>query len=210
METGVEFPLNRIFYLKSQICDFKFQISNRQEEKQMKYNRFEDLPVWQAAIEFAVKVFALTAKPNFKGHGNLKDQLERAAVSISNNIAEGFERGTTNELIYFLYISRSSAGECRSMLHLLNELPNFENLKSDISNLKLLAESISRRLRGWLDSLQNSEIKGQKFLNDKVRRDAERKREDELWREELRQITLQNIENTRRVNENLKMEESES
>jgi four helix bundle protein len=61
----------------------------------MKYTRFEDLPVWKAAIEFAVMVYALTAKPEFKNHYNLRDQLERASVSISNNIAEGFERGTT-------------------------------------------------------------------------------------------------------------------
>ena len=62
----------------------------------MKYKRFEDLPVWNAAIELAVLVYTLTAKPEFKGHGSLKDQIERAAVSVSNNIAEGFERGTNN------------------------------------------------------------------------------------------------------------------
>ena len=58
----------------------------------MKYNRFEELPVWKAAIEFAVKVFDLTVNPRFKGFYSLRDQLERAAISISNNIAEGFER----------------------------------------------------------------------------------------------------------------------
>jgi 23S rRNA-intervening sequence protein len=63
----------------------------------MKYQRFEDLPVWRAAIELAVRVYELTAKPNFKGHADLKDQMERSSVSISNNIAEGFERGTTQE-----------------------------------------------------------------------------------------------------------------
>jgi four helix bundle protein len=72
----------------------------------MKYNRFEELPVWKDAIEFAVRLFALTANPTFKGLYSLKDQLERAAVSISNNIAEGFERGTTSELLTF-YTSRA-------------------------------------------------------------------------------------------------------
>jgi four helix bundle protein len=48
----------------------------------MTYERFEDLPVWKAAIEFAVKVYELTARGQFKGHGGLRDQLERAAVSI--------------------------------------------------------------------------------------------------------------------------------
>src|SRR5712691_1860582 len=64
----------------------------------MRYKRFEDLPVWNDAIELAVQVYALTSRPEFKGHWSLKDQIERAAVSVSNNIAEGFERGTNNEL----------------------------------------------------------------------------------------------------------------
>jgi four helix bundle protein len=79
----------------------------------VRYKRFEDLPVWNAAIELAVGIFALTAKPQFKAQHSLRDQLERAAVSVSNNIAEGFERGTNNELLMFLYISRGSAGEVR-------------------------------------------------------------------------------------------------
>ncbi|HXM49861.1 MAG TPA: four helix bundle protein [Pyrinomonadaceae bacterium] len=102
----------------------------------MKYNRFEELPVWKAAIELAVGVFALTGKPTFKSYASLRNQLERAAVSISNNIAEGFERGTTPELLTFIYISRGSAGETRSMLCLLERLPNIDDLKFEISNLK--------------------------------------------------------------------------
>lgn len=68
----------------------------------MKYSTFEELPVWQAAIRFALNVFEFTSKNDFRGLGDTKNQLERAALSISNNIAEGFERGTTNELINFL------------------------------------------------------------------------------------------------------------
>jgi four helix bundle protein len=64
----------------------------------MKYSRFEELPVWKDAIELAVRVYHLASHPAFKGCYSLKDQLERAAVSISNNIAEGFERGTTRKL----------------------------------------------------------------------------------------------------------------
>ena len=157
----------------------------------MTYERFEDLPVWKAAIELAVRVFELTRQPDFKGHGDLKNQLERAAVSISNNIAEGFERGTTNELLTFIYIARGSAGEVRSMFCLLERLPAFSNLQAQISNLKSLSESISRQLRGWADSLQNSEIKGQRYLNDKARQAAERQREIAAFEEELRRIREQ-------------------
>src|SRR3989337_3825870 len=76
----------------------------------MTYERFEDLPVWKAAIELAEKVYALTEKTPFNRKYSLRDQLERATLSISNNIAEGFERGTTQELLTFLYIARGSAG----------------------------------------------------------------------------------------------------
>src|SRR5216684_7039752 len=125
----------------------------------MKYNRFEDLPVWNAALELAVRTYALSAKAQFRNQHSLRDQLERAAVSVSNNIAEGFERGTTQELLTFIYISRGSAGETRSMFCLLERLPDFVNFKSEISDLKSRAESVSRQLRAWADSLQNTEIR---------------------------------------------------
>ena len=164
----------------------------------MKYNRFEELPVWRASIEMAVQVYALTSEANFKGHGGLRDQIERAAVSVSNNIAEGFERGTTQELLTFLYIARGSIGEVRSMLYLLERLPAFQDLKSQISDLKSSAESISRQLRAWADSLQNSEIKGQRYLNDKARRTAQATSERDEFLRELRQAQEQNIINSRR------------
>ena len=131
----------------------------------MKYQRFEDLPVWKAAIDLAVRVYALTRDRVFSQPGDLRDQLRRAALSVSNNIAEGFERGSTAELLAFLYIARGSAGEVRSMLHFLDRLPKTDHLKSEISNLRSLAESCSRQIRGWADSLQNTDIKGQRHLN---------------------------------------------
>lgn len=143
----------------------------------MKYERFEDLPVWKDAIELAVQVFALTEDEAFKGKASLRDQIERAAVSVSNNIAEGFERGTTQELITFIYIARGSAGEVRSMLKLFDRLHAFSNLKSRISKLRSLAESVSRQLRAWADSLQNSDIKGQRYLNEKTRKEYERQKD---------------------------------
>jgi hypothetical protein len=72
----------------------------------MKYERFEDLPVWKDAIELSVRVYTLTKDRFFNQPGDLRGQLRRASLSVSNNIAEGFERGTTAELLAFLYISR--------------------------------------------------------------------------------------------------------
>jgi four helix bundle protein len=159
----------------------------------MKYERFEDLPVWKTAIELAVRVFELTTRENFKGHGGLRDQLERAVVSISNNIAEGFERGSTQELLTFIYIARGSAGETRSELLLLDRLPAFSSLKSEIATIRPLAESVSRQLRSWAASLQNSEIKGQRYLTDKVRVSTRAAREREDFIEQLRQTQEENL-----------------
>src|SRR5215471_20985894 len=102
----------------------------------MRYTRFEDLPVWNSAIDLAVQVYDLTERIEFRRRRGLRDQLERAAVSVSNNIAEGFERGTNNELLSFLYIARGSAGEVRSMLCLLERLPALRDLRSSLKPLK--------------------------------------------------------------------------
>jgi len=146
----------------------------------MTYERFEDLPVWQKAAELYERTEELLEQDAFNGTRGFRDQLDRAALSVSNNIAEGFERGTTNELLAFLYIARGSAGEVRSMLTLKLRRATKANwpadLKSEISNLKSIAESCSRQIRGWADSLQNSDIKGQRHLNDKTRGTLERKK----------------------------------
>src|SRR5438128_2199739 len=159
----------------------------------MKYRRFEDLPVWREAAALARSKYEFTALEPFRHHPGLRDQLERAALSVSNNIAEGFERGTTNELLAFLYIARGSAGEVRSMLRFLDRWPATAHLKSEISDLIQLAESCSRQLRGWADSLQNSDIKGQRHLNDTTRAAYQgRKRADEFM-EQARAATEANI-----------------
>ncbi len=154
----------------------------------MKYERFEDLPVWRTSMDLAVQTYAMTAKPVFRGQASLRDQIERAAVSVSNNIAEGFERGTTQELLTVLYIARGSAGEVRSMLCLLERIRGFGDLKSEISNLTSMAEGISRQLRGLADSLQNSQIKGQRYLTEKARRASQAVHDREQFMQHLRQI----------------------
>ena len=158
----------------------------------MKYSRFEELPVWQAAVELAVRTYELTSNRAFLRQRSLRDQLERAAVSVSNNIAEGFERGTTQELITFLYIARGSAGEARSMLCLLERLAAFEHLKSQISNLKSASEEISRQLRGWADFLQNNPLKGQRYLTQATRRLTKARQEREEFLEELQRVQRRN------------------
>lgn len=154
----------------------------------MKYSRFEELPVWQDAIELAVQVFALTARPCFRRHSGTRNQLENAVVSISNNIAEGFERGTTQETLTFLYIARGSCGEVRSMLCLVERLAGFEDLRSEIPDLRSRSISISKQLRACADSMQNSDIRGQRYLTDKSRRITKEAQERDEFLEELRRV----------------------
>ena len=133
----------------------------------MKYERFEDLPCWQAALDLAVRVQVLTKDRFFSQPGDLCSQLRRAALSVSNNIAEGFERGSTAELLTFLDIARGSTGEVRSMLHFINRLPDATSLQPEVSRLKSLAESCCRQIRAWAGSLQNGTIPGQRHLHTK-------------------------------------------
>jgi four helix bundle protein len=158
----------------------------------MTYERFDELPVWSAALDLAQRIYHLTDHPAFASPGDLVSQLRRAALSISNNIAEGFERGSTPELLLFLYIAPpgvGSAGETRSMLHFCSRSQRFANLKSEISNLISLAESCSRQLRGWAHQLQNSDIPGPRRLTDASKARYNRKQRAQQFLATLDQIT---------------------
>ena len=98
----------------------------------MKYERFEDVPVWQDGIDLTVLVFKVTEDGSFRYLGDIANQLQRAGLSIPINIAEGFERGTTSELTAFLYYAKGSAGEVRSICHVMAKLDRFAHLKSEI------------------------------------------------------------------------------
>lgn len=143
----------------------------------MTYERFEDLPVWQDAIRLAEGCEDFLRAARNRITWAKRDQLDRCSLSVSNNIAEGFERGSTSELLAFLYIARGSAGETRSMLCFFERRPDLQNLESQISNLKSLAESCARQLRAWADSLQNSDIKGQRHLNEHSRQQWTKERQ---------------------------------
>ncbi|HYG36292.1 MAG TPA: four helix bundle protein [Clostridia bacterium] len=142
----------------------------------MTYASFEDLPVWQEAARLYELTEDLLENQSFRVSSGFRDQLDRAVLSVSNNIAEGFERGTTNELLAFIYIARGSAGEVRSMLKVkLRRLRN-DAVRHQMEAMIAVALSCSKQLRAWADSLQNSAIKGQRHLNDKSRQEDEQRK----------------------------------
>ena len=114
----------------------------------MRIERFEDIIGWQKAKELAIKIYRLfeTSKDY-----SFKDQIQRASVSVMNNIAEGFERKTNNEFKQFLFIAKGSCGEVRSMLILAKELNKIEKNKAE--ELYSLSEEISKIISGFIKTL---------------------------------------------------------
>jgi len=113
-----------------------------------KITRFEDIIAWQKAMTLCVKIYDL-----FKDHNDysFRNQIQRAAISISNNIAEGYERMNNNELRYFLYVAKGSSGEVRSMLRLAVLLGIITEKMG--KELVADAEEISKILSGLIKAL---------------------------------------------------------
>ena len=81
------------------------------------FKTFEEINSWQNARVLVKEVYAMTGRGDFSRDYGLKDQIQRAAVSICSNIAEGFERRGNKEFIHFLWIAKGSAAEVCSQLH---------------------------------------------------------------------------------------------
>ncbi len=111
--------------------------------------RFEDLICWQKSRELAKGVYK--AFKHCTDYG-FRDQIQRAAVSVVSNIAEGFERGTKQEFLNYLYIAKGSAGEVRAQLYVALDVEyiNIETFKY-LNNLTVecskLIQSFSEKLK---------------------------------------------------------------
>ncbi|MEK9182236.1 MAG: four helix bundle protein [Patescibacteria group bacterium] len=114
----------------------------------MSIEKFEDIIAWQKSKEMTIKVYKLFN--NCRDYG-FRDQIQRASVSIMNNIAEGFERKSNKEFKQFLYIAKGSCGEVRSMLHLVQELKYISKTEHDFVYSSSL--EISRMLSGFIKTL---------------------------------------------------------
>lgn len=115
---------------------------------------FEDLFIWQKAVEFAKDIYLIAEKKGLKTDFGLKNQMRDAAVSISTNIAEGFERRSRKEYLNFLNIAKGSSGEVRSLLYVAYEIA-YEIAYLDDLEHKILREK-ARFLSGSISNHMKS------------------------------------------------------
>ena len=114
----------------------------------MRIEWFEEIRAWQKAKDLTVLIYRLFEQSKDFA---FKDQIQRASVSVMNNIAEGFERKGNKEFAYFLYVAKGSCGEVRSMLILAKELGKITEKEYEITFKE--AEEISKMISGFIKTL---------------------------------------------------------
>jgi four helix bundle protein len=123
----------------------------------MKINRFEDLEVWQLSRKLVKLIYEMTNNTKLAKDFGLKNQLQRSAVSIMSNIAEGFERKSKKEFIQFLNISKASCGELRSQLYITLDLKYLD--MDTFDSAYKLCEMISKSIAGFIKYLESTNNK---------------------------------------------------
>jgi four helix bundle protein len=116
-----------------------------------RFSSFEEINSWQRARILNKKIYLITENDSFKKDFDLARQIRRCSVSISSNIAEGFERNTDKEFSHFLFIAKGSAGEVRSQLYLALDLNYITQNVFD--ELLIEITEISKLLSGFIKYL---------------------------------------------------------
>jgi len=129
----------------------------------MTITRFEDIEAWQLGRELKRRVYQCSKTGEFAKDYTLKDQIRRAAISITANIAEGFEREGNREFLQFLSTSKSSCGELKD--HLYTALDESYIARQQFDVLYENAAAIGRKIGAFMNYLQRTEIRGRKFPN---------------------------------------------
>ncbi len=125
----------------------------RRTVERKRIEQFEDLLVWQKGMEIIKQIYLVTREGHLARDFGLRDQVRRAALSITSNIAEGFERSSRKEYLNFLNIAKGSAGEVRSLLHAAAEIGYLEQRRYGGLRQKLL--ELSRFLANQIKSLKD-------------------------------------------------------
>jgi four helix bundle protein len=114
--------------------------------------RFEDIEAWKTARELTRLVYALTEQGKFAKDFGLKNQIQRASVSVMSNIAEGFESRTQAQFIEYLGRSKASAGEVRCQLYIALDLEYLP--EGEFKQVFDLADKSSRQIARFMDYLE--------------------------------------------------------
>ncbi len=112
------------------------------------------MEIWQLARLLVRDIYLLSGDGKLARDFGIKDQLQRAALSVMNNIAEGFDRKSNKEFVHFLYISKGSCAEVRSMLYVAMDLGYISN--DQHKNLHDQTEVISKSLSAFIKYLTNT------------------------------------------------------
>ena len=123
--------------------------------------KFEDLEIWQSARALNQKVDVILEKLNSDKSFALKDQLDRSAGSVMDNIAEGFERGGNREFMQFLSISKASLGEVRSQLYRSFDRKFIS--KEELEMFQNECINLASKVAKFMTYLKNSDFKGEKY-----------------------------------------------
>jgi four helix bundle protein len=124
-------------------------------------SRFEDLKIWQVSREQALQIYRLSLEASFAADYSFRHQINRSALSVMDNIAEGFERSGNNELINFLFIAKGSNGEVRSQLYAALDRGH---LTSEIANELLINnETLSKMISSMIGHLKTSGRRGYRY-----------------------------------------------
>jgi four helix bundle protein len=122
----------------------------------MKIEKFEDFKVWKHSRILVNTIYGLTSSIAFSKDFGLKDQIQRASVSIMNNIAEGFERDNNKEFVRFLIYSKGSAGEVRSLLYVAKDLKYISD--SDFQKSYDLVLDIIKQIANFIKYLRSQNL----------------------------------------------------
>jgi four helix bundle protein len=121
----------------------------------MKYQRFEEMPVWQEAGRLYQRVLDVIEEPNVPLSATFRNQLERAALCVSNCVAEAFEGVSSAEVRGLLISARGASAEVQSMMSVIADRPKVARLRDALQQIRAAADSCSRQLGGWKHAIEN-------------------------------------------------------
>ena len=119
----------------------------------MKYQKFEELPIWQESLKLTKLIYDLSGNAKWSKDFKLRDQIRGAMIGVSSCIVEGFEKNNNNEFIRFLRMSKGSVGEVRNQLHITSVVGYISQVEFNDANEKL--EKLGSQIGGLMVYLDN-------------------------------------------------------